>query len=87
MSALKAILTNPDLLTPQIAYDITLEIMNGKMGPSQIGSFLTILKLFGLETKPLYITAVAKAMRESAINISVPESMIVVDIVGTFYNL
>ena len=82
MSALKTVLTNPDLLTPQLAYEITIDIMNGKMGPSQIGAFLITLKLLGLETKPLYITAVARAMRESALKIHLSPEMTVVDIVG-----
>jgi anthranilate phosphoribosyltransferase len=85
MSALKNILTNPDALTPQLAYEITIDIMNGKMGPSQIGAFLTILKLLGLETKPLFITAVARAMRESAVKIQFSSEMTIVDIVGVCF--
>ncbi|KAJ3304961.1 anthranilate phosphoribosyltransferase [Kappamyces sp. JEL0829] len=57
--------------------------MAGKLSPSQIGAFLTSLKLLGLETNPHYITAVAKAMRDAALPIAFPANLTIVDIVGT----
>ncbi len=58
--------------------------MKGKLSASQVGAFLVFLKLLGLETEPVYIAAVAKAMQESALAVNVnSKSGVVVDIVGT----
>jgi anthranilate phosphoribosyltransferase len=78
---LKLVLSQPHLLTPQVAKEIAAEIMLGQLGPAQIGAFLTLLKLLGMETKPTYITAVAEAMRDAALPINTSHKL--VDIVGT----
>ena len=54
--------------------------MHGKLTPAQIGAFLTILKLLGLETEPIYIVQVARAMQEASLSVNLVD---VVDIVGT----
>lgn len=76
--ALRHILTHPESITPEAVKEITTEIMAGKLSPSQIGAFLTSLKLLGLETNPHYITAVAKAMRDAALPIAFPANLTIV---------
>lgn len=56
--------------------------MNGKLSQAQIGAFLTLLKLLGLETEPVYIAAVAKAMQQAALHLDL-SGEVLVDIVGT----
>jgi anthranilate phosphoribosyltransferase len=77
---LKAILQKPSLITPEITFEITKELMNGNLSPAQIGAFLTFLKLLGLETEPSHIVQVAKAMQEASLAVDLVN---VVDIVGT----
>jgi anthranilate phosphoribosyltransferase len=77
---LKSILQKPSLITPEITYEITKDLMNGKLSPAQIGAFLTFLKLLGLETEPEHIVQVAKAMQEASLDVKLLD---VVDIVGT----
>jgi anthranilate phosphoribosyltransferase len=78
---LKSTWTQPNYLTPGVAKEIASEIMEGKLGPSQIGAFLITLKLLGKETQPEYIAAVAEAMRDASLPVTLNYD--VVDIVGT----
>ena len=70
----------PATAEPIHVQQIAEEIMKGNLTSSQIGAFLTALKLLNLETNPLYIKAVATAMRNASIPVSGGR---VVDIVGT----
>ena len=77
---LKSFLLQPATCEPIHIQMIADEIMKGNLAPSQIGAFLTALKLLNLETNPLYIKAVATAMRNASISVDAGK---VVDIVGT----
>ncbi|KAI8617426.1 glycosyl transferase family, a/b domain-containing protein [Chytriomyces sp. MP71] len=62
------------------------QIMQGQLSPAQVGSFLTALKLSGLDHRPAHIAAIAKGMRAAVGGAVLPEEgrmSPVVDIVGT----
>ena len=57
------------------------EIMTGTATPSQLGAFLTALRLKGETVEE--VTGLARVMREQAIHVSLPAQLRAVDTCGT----
>ena len=74
--------------SPELIKQTVSLIMSGKASPAQIGSFLTMLKLTGLESNPIIINIVSQEMREASLKVTYPQGSSAdikgtVDIVGT----
>lgn len=68
-------------LTEQEAVAVMEEIMTGEATPSQLGAFLTALRLKGETVEE--ITGLARVMREKALHVSLPHDLTPLDTCGT----
>ncbi len=68
-------------LTEQEAVAVMEEIMTGEATPSQLGAFLTALRLKGETVDE--IAGLARVMREKAVHVSLPHGLTPVDTCGT----